>query len=691
MKTQCEQHSAPTTKQLNKSIMNRISIIFLLIIFGIPVGAQTPDHVIVANRQGEDIGIRIKWFTEQVMYEQGVNVYRQKKGTGQWEKINATPVQKFMYTPGAEDIKKDSTLNNYMVIAKESAGSEMEGFTKFMLLSKAIFNTAFAKYIGIEYTDTDAIKGGTYRYKVMQIIPGNEQKIGISSYITAGDYMTPEPPDSIRVKGINKKVKINWKVDPARFFAVNIYRSGPLQDEYNKVNDMPAIISAYKDEDGKKKYPETLFTDDSLSNNRAYTYKLTAIDYFGTESAPSSPVIVEVKDKKPPFPPSHIHANVNQYAVHITWQEKFSPDLAGYKIYRSKNNQNNYSVLHNSILPVGTVSFTDSLEQGGFYYYYVAAIDSSGNEGKSALTFADIPDIKAPAPPSGLKAVADTGRIILSWHPNTEPDLMGYALYRTVNKDTREKYVLMNATPLDDTLYIDSLPKKAKNKFLYRISAVDSAYNRSEYSQFAYAYLPDVTPPVKPYIKNILITDDDDLRIEWIANAETDLAGYNIYRKPANDTAASKEQVNINLLDPVMKRFTDRWAKAGTPYNYYLEALDSAGNSSGYSDPFPVTLPLRQGESAESIKRFRIKNRKQYSHLKWNIEETPGHRGCIVFRKDNPDAPLKPLTGLLTDEQEFKDTGIKPGNTYYYQIRAYHKEMPVIKSKLIENEIRSLP
>jgi hypothetical protein len=618
------------------------------------------------------------------MYPLGVNIYRQEQGSNKWRKINAAPVKKFKISPSQNDMQNDSTLDDYIEIAKESDGDELEGFGKFMLLSKGILNTPFAKFLGIEYTDKTTAKQNKYRYKVMEITPIGEKQIGVSNYILSGNYKPVAPPDSIIAEGLNKKVKINWKPNQAKFYAVNIYRRYSISSDYKKINQYPIVISTYRDKDGKKKYPETFFTDDSLQNNNSYIYKIAAIDYFGREGKPSEPVEVIIKDQKAPFPPRHVHANVNNYNIHITWENNPVPDLVGYKVYRSRNTKDSFEPIHKGLLPLGTEAFNDSIVDAGFYYYCIAAVDSSGNEGKSALTFADIPDIKAPSAPTGLQAKADTGKIILSWQPNSEPDLMGYVLYRNVDKDDKKKYVLMNADPIADTVYVDSLPKKAKNMFLYRIAAMDSAFNRSEFSDFSGARMPDVTPPVKPYIKNTLVTDDRYLRVEWIANAELDLKGYDIYRTPARDSTAQKEKLNANLLDPVMKRFTDRWAEPGKQYLYYLQAVDSAGNKSVYSDPFPGKLPIINTSSSETIKRFRAKNKKNYNHLKWSYNDDGGFKGFVIYRQDTSGV-LKPLTGLLK-EDEYKDQQVEPDNAYKYQIRAYSKNSAVVKSGFVEIE-----
>jgi len=193
-----------------------------------------------------------------------------------------------------------------------------------------------------------------------------------------------------------------------------------------------------------------------------------------------------------------------------------------------------------------------------------------------------------PSVPKEVMAVTDTGKVIINWSVNPEKDIMGYRIYRTVNKDDKTKYVLINALPIKETTFTDILPKKAKNNFLYCVVAVDSAFNLSDYSIPVKVRLPDVTPPMQPYIKNITQVNNT-LYIEWEPNVEFDLLGYSLFKKEEAIKDGEWEKVNVNRIPPSARSYKDRSVASDVRYIYKMMAQDSSLNESIYSKEMRAT------------------------------------------------------------------------------------------------------
>ena len=68
--------------------------------------------------------VYVKWFFEQVVCSEGVNIYRQKKGETNWEKINNVPY-KYIRPISNEDHKKDPSLIEYTEIIDETPSKEL--------------------------------------------------------------------------------------------------------------------------------------------------------------------------------------------------------------------------------------------------------------------------------------------------------------------------------------------------------------------------------------------------------------------------------------------------------------------------------------------------------------------------------------------------------------------------------------
>ncbi|NOQ24977.1 MAG: hypothetical protein GQ564_06400 [Bacteroidales bacterium] len=663
----------------------KVIIVFLLFnIGGITAQAQQETEVrsmIISNSLDEqNLHVKIKWFIPEIYVSKGVNIYRRTPGQQNWDNILEKPFKKGDYIIPNNAFLADSTLDDYISFIDELSLDEIQGLTKAMILVKGIQNYHYAKYIGIEYHDSDVKLGEEYQYKVTKLTASGEKELNISRIITVQKHILDSPPEEIEIKSGDEKVLLKWKPNKFKFYGANIFRRSESQSEFEKMNEVPIIISKRKGQDGVLAYPDIFFTDDSLSNGTTYFYKIVGLDYFGRSSKYSKIFEVTPKDQTAPPSPKFLKNTVDLLNVKLSWENTYGFDIEGINIYRSKHHDVGFKLLNMNLLNSVRVEYVDIVEKPGKYYYYVAAVDSSGNEGKSFMTMANVLDIYPPEKPQGLYTESDTGRISLHWKPNKDEDLMGYQVFRTVNKDSKNRYVLLNSTPFMETNYIDSLPKSAKNNFYYRVTAVDSSYNRSEYSDFAMNFMPDVVPPAQPFIKDVVITKDNYLQIKWIPNADLDLKGYNIFRETVSDTIVNKKKLNESILDPVVKHFTDRWVEQNTKYNYYLIAMDSSGNSSQYSNPFPGKLPKKNPEIGDKVIKFiNVKNKGKYNQIRWEINPEDGYLGVIVYRKEEGGV-FRPLTGLM-QSNKIKDSNITPGGIYYYEVRVYHESYGESRSK----------
>lgn len=98
-----------------------------------------------------------------------------------------------------------------------------------------------------------------------------------------------------------------------------------------------------------------------------------------------------------------------------------------------------------------------------------------------------IADEIAPSAPSNFAATAGDGFVVLSWNPNTEPDLDGYNLYRSTASGSG--YAKLNALLWGDSSYTDTDVVNGTT-YYYVITAVDLSSNESDLSDEA-AATPD--------------------------------------------------------------------------------------------------------------------------------------------------------------------------------------------------------
>ena len=634
-------------------------ILCILLIASYKLTAQDRNKVLVRNAgiiEGKQT-VSIKWYAQELLYPDGVNIYR-KEGNGNWERVKSQTIKRMNDLPDSI-YQKDDDFHFFVPIIKESKKEDIKGLVLFQVLVKSWESEIFSKFLGIMYNDNTVQAGKTYIYKVNRITGNAESLIAESPAITAGQVQIGEPVKDITVKTDTNKVKIKWKPEEQRFFAVNIYRSTDDR-QWEKIRKRPLVISKYRDTLGNLRYPEIFAEDDSLETG-IYYYQLAGVDFFGKETKRSESFKAEIKDLIPPSAPEELKDSVNNLNVFLRWKNTEIKDIAGINIYRSIKSSGPFIKVNPTLLPVISNQYQDKVEKAGPYYYYVSSVDKAGNEAKSRPVFAEVHDIVPPSKPMGLVAKADTGRIALSWQMNKEADLMGYSIYRTANKNDKNNFVLLNANPIKANSFTDKLPASAKNKFLYKIIAVDTSYNKSESSEIVSVQMPDIIPPVKPLIKNI-DNLDNAVNIYWLSNKDADLMGYDVYR---GTTGNNYFKINSQLISSSQTRFTDRTIESGKEYFYYLVAIDSAGNQSQPSDIQKGLNNYPTLSSSPQDIKLKYREDKKDIQISWKLERPDGLAGVVVYRKIEEKDKFMPLSGNLS-ENEFLDKDVKVGNTYYY-------------------------
>jgi hypothetical protein len=638
----------------------------------------------VSNKNNQVL--RVKWYSKNLIYPNGVNIYRQQEGNSEWQKINSTPIKKGDYKISSSDLSSDKELTEFTNLANNM--SNFKGIPLLAIYIKSFKSEAFSKYLGIQFDDNTTKAGVKYKYQIKHIDnDGIEKELGVSTQIQSNIYTTTESPKEISIIPKNKKCIIKWLPETSRYYSVDIYKKTNDNPTEKKINAEPIVISKTKGKNGVYQYPEKFFIDDKVKEDSTYYYLFKAIDFFGEESLFSEPFKVFLKDIQAPSAPIYSGRKIKSKNVTLSWRKKIiEPDFIGYNIYRTPNNDTNYKKVNSQLISKIDTSYTDEVDDFKLYNYFISAIDKDGNEGYSNLIKVDVFDDVPPQVPKNLKLKSDTGKIILTWDKNPENDLWGYFIYRTINKN-KENYVLITPSPIATNQYIDKLPDNAKNKFLYKVLAIDKAYNKSGYSDFATASLPDIYPPLPPFIKTYFINEKKQAVIEWVKNAEKDLKGYDLFKTIKKNEETNTEKVNVNLIEASLYRYIDRDVDEGTSVSYYLIAYDSMGNASKKSNT--VKLSFRKVNTIEKTTFTKVKANgfpsKRVIEVKWSVLSTE-NLTYIVFCKKDGEKNFSPVSGNIEDEN-YKISNALKGHIYTIQIRAYNNIGLVAKSEIVEVQV----
>lgn len=221
--------------------------------------------------------------------------------------------------------------------------------------------------------------------------------------------------------------------------------------------------------------------------------------------------------------------------------------------------------------------------------------------------------------------------------------------------------------------YLDTLPGRATNRYLYRAVCVDGAHNRSGLSlSTPPVYLPKVEPPRTPVITKV-IGGDRQITIQWAPNREPDLAEYRIYRTDDPEKAQDLRRMTLrgHVNDAPLPEFNDNnGTTALKTYFYRVIAVDAVGNASKPSAIFPARAYEASPPPAAVWDLVAREANGSEARLEWHSADP--QRFLLMIRKvgaDIAESASNWLSGELRGEVEFWFFSIhvgslRPGQQY---------------------------
>ncbi|MFI0787477.1 PA14 domain-containing protein [Streptomyces lydicus] len=287
-------------------------------------------------------------------------------------------------------------------------------------------------------------------------------------------------------------------------------------------------------------------------------------------------------DKVKPLTPSGTSLSYSSYSAKFSWTANKEMDLAGYRVYRRLKGS---AYPPEPLATTTSTSYTDTTlpKTGATHYYEVRAFDRAGNESAGtadmALTTADR---TAPAAPKGVEknwAMGNVENVSLFWDGNTESDLAGYRVYRSIGKPVAvtAANLVSGSTPVSGPGFREALPQTG-DWYYYVVTAVDVHGNESAPSGTTNEFMTqDRTPPAETALNARAEESEAGITLTWDASEATseDFVGYRVYRSSAPRTEGkTRELVGERVRGT---SFTDRTATPGTTYHYWVVAADEAG------------------------------------------------------------------------------------------------------------------
>ena len=270
-------------------------------------------------------------------------------------------------------------------------------------------------------------------------------------------------------------------------------------------------------------------------------------------------------------------------------------DLKGFKVFRSERDfeegcpecPKKFSLLYDIDYktymmnnPHATkIKYSDrNLHFKNIYTYRVVSYNSAhqlSHESNAQEIFWDIPSL----PPRRLQAELKEKSVILTWEePSALEDesplegLVGYNLYR---RSPDETYSIdpLNSEFITTLACRDKGVEMDKDYFytLRAIRKIRETFIESEGCEEVTINTTDRTPPDAP-TGLIAIPTKTGVLLKWNENEESDLKGYNLYRKAEGE--ADFKRLNITLL--TRAGYLDRSVEDEKSYTYAVTAIDDS-------------------------------------------------------------------------------------------------------------------
>jgi subtilase family serine protease/Tol biopolymer transport system component/fibronectin type 3 domain-containing protein len=296
----------------------------------------------------------------------------------------------------------------------------------------------------------------------------------------------------------------------------------------------------------------------------SYQLRAVATDTGGRFDDDPPAITVEYKDITPPAAPIELNAAVNGGQVTLTWTANTETDLAGYHIYRVTGE--GLSQLNTSPIPDAT--YIPSGEGDGLadddYAFQVFAVDAAGNQSRGSNIVSAVvytPLLEQPFTP--------TARTPLELYGRARPS-------RTVRlfNDTGGGPQELGTFAADDqgNFFYDISLTPGINRVT--VIASDDQGNTSKPS--AKVVVVHGTPPAAPVGLEGAV-DGHDCTLTWTPNAETDLAGYHLYRNGVKQN--SDTQVANGDASASVNNYRASYVRDGSVYSYWYTTPQDNGTS----------------------------------------------------------------------------------------------------------------
>lgn len=611
----------------------------------------------------------------------GYNIERAEGSNGNFVKLNKEPIKPVTEEAANRYDKKSSAFQTIMMVNHKPDDSKPEAekmedalYTMFILQSS--YKREDAILAGALFVDSTTTSGIKYTYRV-SVANTDAIKQKLSVYAVQEDDKMPAMPPLQAAFG-NRVASLQWDVKPVMndYFAVIVERS---EDGVNfaRVTDRPLLSNLQEANTSEPNPTKKImrYLDKGLENGQLYYYRIIGTNMFGVESKPGE-VVSGICLQELHAAPTVISVDTLQKKFILAWSipDSVKKQIRKYEIWVSKTNlDSSYRKIQEFPVRADLRTVFD-FKPDASNYFMVKAIGARPDQVmESAPYLYQLKDSIPPATPRGLSGTIDSkGVVTLRWKMNTEPDFLGYRVFRSFSN--RKNYILLNGTPFSAAGFKDTLSLNQLNaNVYYRVSALDNRFNESAQSDSVHLNRPDTIPPAPASIKSITVQENKSVQLIWAKSVSADVKNYILYRKTGTDSSSGWAQLaELSNTDTV---YTDKNIQAATDYIYRMQAVDFGNLKSSFSTPFTARIAKgdTKNKAINNLNAY-VSHDKQYIELNWSVSKTDNVKEYQIYRSVNNDLQNVNLIATLpADKKIFDDNDVRLNSVYTYYVKAIYK------------------